>query len=31
LSCGRKNENWFRNALIEYGNEVLEDADFDEV
>lgn len=27
----KKNENWFKNALVEYGNEVLEDADFDEV
>lgn len=27
----KKNENWFKNALVEYGNEVLEDADFSEV
>lgn len=27
----KNNENWFKNALVEYGNEVLEDADFDEV
>ena len=27
----KKNENWFRNALVEYGNEVLADADFNEV
>ena len=27
----KKNENWFRNALVEYGNEVLENVNFDEV
>lgn len=27
----KKNENWFKNALVEYGNEVLEDASFNEV
>lgn len=27
----KKNENWFRNALVEYGNEVLANADFSEV
>lgn len=27
----KKNENWFRNALVEYGNEVLANADYGEV
>lgn len=27
----KKNENWFRNALVEYGNKVLENVNFDEV
>lgn len=27
----KKNENWFKNALVEYGNEVLADANFSEV
>lgn len=27
----KKNENWFKNALVEYGNEVLENVNFDEV
>lgn len=27
----KKNENWFKNALVEYGNEVLANADFSEV
>lgn len=27
----KKNENWFKNIIVEYGNEVLEDADFSEV
>ena len=27
----KKNENWFRNALVEYGNEVLANVDFSEV
>lgn len=27
----KRNENWFRNALVEYGNEVLANADFNEV
>lgn len=27
----KKNENWFKNALFEYGNEVLADANFSEV
>ena len=27
----KKNENWFRNIIVEYGNEVLANADFDEV
>ena len=27
----KKNENWFKNIIVEHGNEVLEDADFDEV
>ena len=26
----KKNENWFRNVLVEYGNEVLANADFSE-
>lgn len=24
----KKNENWFKNVLVEYGNEVLADANF---
>lgn len=27
----KKNENWFKNALVEYGNEILFNADFSEV
>lgn len=26
-----KNESWFKNALVEYGNEILENAEFNEV
>ena len=27
----KKNENWFKSIIVEYGNEVLEDANFNEV
>ena len=27
----KKNENWFKNVLVEYGNEVLADVNFSEV
>ena len=27
----KKNENWFKSIIVEYGNEVLEDSNFNEV